>query len=341
MRPRLWDGGGRLGLRGQRREHLRHVPAEVLRISARDAHLEAIGGEHATCVLLQFLDVHRLQVRSVAEDQPLVRMTAEHRFLKTFLAQVLVVALPQPLLDVVDGLLAQAPEFRGVPARVEHDIADDGEELRQVVLVHASDEGGQLLVHPDVQLGGERKERLEQLLRAQRLCAALGHHARSQKGQASLAAWVVEGTGAEAELDVDDRVLIRGQLEKGDARGKRRDLRRGLRARFTQRRGRSTCGCPGGRSGRFVPLGARSDDATIAVGLERSCCRRIADGLLLLRAGGGQRQRGKEDAPHRPPALRALTSVTVVRFRSMKLPLAKSCSSRGCTAASAANSLFR
>src|SRR2546430_15527471 len=29
-----------------------------------------------------------------------------------------------PLLDVVDGLLAQAPEFRGVPARVEHDIGD-------------------------------------------------------------------------------------------------------------------------------------------------------------------------------------------------------------------------
>src|SRR5256885_14612656 len=284
---------------------------------------------------------HRLEVRSVAEDEALVRMTSEHRLLQGLLAQVLVVTLPQPLLDVVDGVLAQAPELRGVPARVEDHIGDEGEELRQVVLVHASHESGQLLVHPDVQLGGERKERLEQLLRAQRLPGALCHHARGQIGEAGFAARDVDRTGAETDLDVDDRVLVRGQLEKGDAGGKRRDLRSGGNARFTLRRRGSARGGAGGPSGGFVRLGARSDDAAIAFGFERCGGRRIADRLLLLRAGNGEGKRSPEDALHRPSPFRPVTSVTVVRFRSMKLPLAKSCRSRGCTVASAANSLFR
>ena len=69
--------------------------------------------------------------------------------------------------------------------------------------------------------------------------------------------------------------------------------------------------------------------------------RRFADPFLLL-GTGGEGEEEEEHPSHRAPTfLLALTRVTVVRFRSMKYPLAKSWRSRGCRPASAANSLFR
>ena len=232
---------------------------------------------------------------------------------------------------------------------MDHDVGEDGDELREIVLVHARAEGRHLLVHADVQLGGEREERLQQLLRAQGLGAALAHHPRREPGEPRLALRIVQGAGAEAELDVDDRILIRGQLDQLDPRRHRAG---GHARRRRDRRRLPARGPAVGRSrdddGRLVRFASGADRRGVGGAPRRRLCSTVrlvfpcAAYPLLPAAGDGHRGRqcACHEPGHRPPPL-AVASVTVVRFRSMKCALANSCRSRGCTCASAANSLLR
>jgi hypothetical protein len=200
--------------------------AQARRISARHADDEPVRREHAPRLRLQVGKLQRLEVRQVPDRQPPVGMVAVHQLVERFLAQVLVVTLAQPLLHVVDGRLAQALELGRIPARVQHHVGEDGEQLGEVVLVDPRVEGGLLLVDAHVQLGRQREERVDQRLGVEGLGATLGHHARREIREAGLAGRIVDGPASEAKLDVDDVLLGHRQLDQAQAGGSARDRRR-------------------------------------------------------------------------------------------------------------------
>src|SRR5207302_8619175 len=127
-----------------------------------------------------------------------------------FFPKVLVISLPEALLDVDDGGLAQSLELARLPTWPHDDVDEDRQQLVEVVAVHGGAERRQLLVDASVDRSRHGKQRYEQRLRVESLGSTLGHDARGERGNPGLSGRVVDRAPGEAERDGDERLLRRG-----------------------------------------------------------------------------------------------------------------------------------